>query len=81
MWLGSRTTPVMEMIRDGENGLLADFFEPDDFAEKAVRVLSDPASYRPLGRAAEQLIEERYSLSAVVPEMVRLYDDAVAAGV
>ena len=27
------------------------------------------------------MIEERYSLSAVLPEMVRLYEDAVAAGV
>src|SRR5204863_9663784 len=79
--LGSATPPVMEMIREGENGLLAEFFDPDDFADKAVRVLSDPAAFRPLGRAAEELIEQRYSLGAVLPEMVRLYEDAVAAGV
>jgi glycosyltransferase involved in cell wall biosynthesis len=78
--LGSATPPVMEMVREGETGLLADFFDPDDFAEKAVRVLSDPAAYRLLGRAAETMIEERYSLSAVLPEMVRLYEEAVAAG-
>jgi glycosyltransferase involved in cell wall biosynthesis len=76
--LGSATPPVMEMIRDGENGLLADFFDPDDFADKAVRVLADPAAHRPLGQAAERMIEERYSLDAVLPQMRRLYDDAVA---
>lgn len=79
--LGSATAPVMEMVRDGENGLLADFFDADAIADKAVRVLSDPAAYRPLGRAAEQMVEERYSLAAVLPQMRRLYADAVAAGV
>ena len=74
--LGSRTAPVMEMIIDGENGLLADFFSPEEFAEKALDALNDPAKYRPLGRAAERMIEERYSLEAVTPQMLKLYEDA-----
>ena len=78
--LGSATPPVMEMIRDGENGLLAAFFEPEDFADKAIRILSDPAAHRPLGRAAEQLIDQKYSLEAVLPQMVKLYADAAATG-
>jgi glycosyltransferase involved in cell wall biosynthesis len=78
--LGSATPPVMEMIRDGENGLLANFFDPDDFAAKAVLVLEDPVGHRPLGRAAEAMIEQHYSLEAVLPQMLRLYEDAIAAG-
>ena len=74
--LASDTSPVREMIQDGENGLLADFFSPDDFAEKALRVLSDPDAFRPLGRAAERMVEERYSLEAVLPQMLALYEDA-----
>lgn len=74
--LGSDTSPVREMIRDGENGLLADFFNPEDFADKACRVLADPDAYRPLGRAAERMVEERYSLDAVLPQMLQLYEDA-----
>jgi glycosyltransferase involved in cell wall biosynthesis len=76
--LGSRTPPVEEMIKDGENGLLADFFNPEDFADKAVKVLQDPAAFRPLGRAAEQMIVEQYSLEAVEPRMLKLYEDAIA---
>ena len=76
--LGSRTAPVAEMIRDGENGLLADFFSPEEFAAKAVAVLRDPGAYRPLGRAAEQMIVERYSLDAVLPRMLGLYETALA---
>jgi glycosyltransferase involved in cell wall biosynthesis len=74
--LGSDTGPVQEMIRHGENGLLANFFEPEDFANKAVEVLKDPAAFRPLGRAAEQMITEQYSLDALLPNMLQLYEDA-----
>jgi glycosyltransferase involved in cell wall biosynthesis len=74
--LASATEPVMEMIRDGENGMLADFFNPEDFAQKALRVLKDPAAFRSLGRAAEETISNRYSLEAVMPEMLKMYEDA-----
>lgn len=71
--LGSDTAPVREMIRDGETGLLADFFDVDQIARKAIAVLKDPQAHRPLGRAAEKWIEQRYSLQAVLPEMINLY--------
>lgn len=75
--LGSDTAPVREMIRDGENGLLADFFSPEEIAEKAVAVLRDPGKYRGLGRAAEEMIAGGYSLEAVVPEMVGMFEGVV----
>src|SRR5947209_4894671 len=77
--LGSNTAPVREMIREGENGLLADFFDADALANKAVRVLRDPAAYRPLGRAAEQMIESRYSVEAILPQMISMYEEALRA--
>ena len=76
--LGSATTPVKEMIRDGENGLLADFFDADALAAKAIEALRDPNAHRPLGRAAEQMIVEKYSLDAVLPRMLQLYERAAA---
>lgn len=75
--LGSATKPVMEMIRPGENGLLADFFNVEEFARKGVEVLKDPDAFRPLGRAAERMIAEHYSLEAVLPRMVDLYERTV----
>lgn len=74
--LGSATSPVKEMICDGENGLLADFFRPEEFADKAVAVLRNPDEYRPLGRAAEKMIQEKYSLEAVLPQMLQMYEEA-----
>lgn len=77
--LGSDTAPVREMIRHGENGLLADFFNIEDIAEKALSVLRDPAAARPMGRAAERMIAERYSLDVLVPEMVKFYEQTATA--
>ncbi|HEY7087482.1 MAG TPA: glycosyltransferase [Tepidisphaeraceae bacterium] len=74
--LGSATSPVKEMIQDGENGLLADFFKPEEFAEQAVRVLKNPDEFRPLGHAAEKMITDQYSLEAVLPQMLKMYDEA-----
>jgi glycosyltransferase involved in cell wall biosynthesis len=76
--LGSDTAPVREMLRDGHNGLLADFFDVDGLAEKAARVLRDPASYRALGHAAQKSITDQYSLDVTLPKMLDLYDRAIA---
>ncbi|HZN65017.1 MAG TPA: glycosyltransferase [Tepidisphaeraceae bacterium] len=75
--LGSATPPVVEMIRDGENGLLADFFDAEGLARKAVAVLRDPAEYRPLGRAAEEKVRLMYSTEAVIPQMLKMYESVV----
>jgi glycosyltransferase involved in cell wall biosynthesis len=75
--LGSRTAPVEEMIKDGENGLLADFFNAEQFAARALTVLRDPDAFRPLGAAAEKMIAERYGLDRVLPEMVGFYEDVI----
>lgn len=72
--LGSDTAPVREMIRDGANGLLCDLFDVEAIAARALSVLKDPAAFRPLGRAAEEMIVERYSVQAVLPQMVGMYE-------
>ncbi|HSZ54231.1 MAG TPA: glycosyltransferase [Tepidisphaeraceae bacterium] len=79
--LGSDTAPVREMIRDGENGMLADLFDVEQIAGKAVKALRDPAAFRPLGRGAEELIAQQYSVEAVLPQMIELYEQAAATPV
>jgi glycosyltransferase involved in cell wall biosynthesis len=75
--VGSSTSPVMEMIEDGKTGLLADFFDPADIAKKTLAVLRDIPGHRALGRRAEEMIREKYSLEAVLPAMLRLYEKAM----
>ena len=77
--LASQTAPVREMIRHNQNGLLADFFDLEALVDTSCRVLDAPADYKHLGRAGVEMIRERYGLDVCLPQMLKLYQDAVAA--
>lgn len=72
--LGSDTAPVREMITDGHNGLLADFFDPDAFARRAIEVLREPAAFREFGRRGGELIREQYALDVTLPRLQSLFE-------
>lgn len=77
--LGSDTAPVREVIEDGANGLLRDFFDVTALTDAALEVLDEPARFRHLGEAAERTIQERYSLGTVVPTLRSFYAE-IASG-
>jgi glycosyltransferase involved in cell wall biosynthesis len=74
--LASNTAPVQEMIVDGLNGLLVDFFDIERLASRADAVLNAPLDYRNLGQAAVQMIQSRFSLEVCIPRMIALYEEA-----
>lgn len=60
--LGSATAPVREVIRDGENGYLFDFFDREQLIEKALAALAlDDAQADVIRRNARHEIESRFS--------------------
>jgi glycosyltransferase involved in cell wall biosynthesis len=63
--VGSRTAPVEEVIRDGENGLLVDFFSPGEISERVVEALSNPGAYRLQRKNARRTILEKYDLQTI----------------
>ncbi len=73
--LASDTAPVREMIRPGENGLLADFFDVEGMAEAVERVLDRPEDYRHLGPAGVEMVRENYDLEVCLPRMLALYEE------
>jgi glycosyltransferase involved in cell wall biosynthesis len=76
--LASDVEPVREIIAPAVNGLTVPFFDDEALAEAALRVLADPAAYRPLGVAGRRLMEEKYSLEVAVPEL-RAYFERMAS--
>jgi glycosyltransferase involved in cell wall biosynthesis len=78
--LASDTAPVREVVVEGETGLLTDFFDHEALADRALEVLAAPRDFRHLGRAARQLVQERYSMDVVMPEMTTFYEDVARRG-
>ena len=58
--IGSDTAPVREVIEHGQNGLLVDFFKPQQIAETVCNVLANPQAYAHLRSAARQTVIDRY---------------------
>ncbi|PZW46120.1 hypothetical protein F469_01998 [Pseudomonas sp. URMO17WK12:I2] len=50
--IGSDTAPVREVIQDGHNGVLVDFFDSGQIAEKALLALTQPDRFQPLRQQA-----------------------------
>ena len=71
---------MRELIEDGKNGLLADFFDVDRLTELALNVLRAPQDYRHLGKAGAALIREKYSNEAVLPQFVEYFERQAKAG-
>ena len=76
--LASDTAPVREVVREGDTGLLTDFFDAEAMADRAGQVLDHPGDYAHLGRNAVELIRSSYSLDVCLPQMLHLYQDAAA---
>jgi glycosyltransferase involved in cell wall biosynthesis len=72
--LASDVAPVLEVIDPGRNGLVGPLFDVEGLAETALRVLADPAAFRPLGQAGRVLMEERYSIDVAVPELRHYFE-------
>jgi glycosyltransferase involved in cell wall biosynthesis len=60
--VGSDTPPVVEVLKDGENGRTVDFFSPADIAERVEELLEDPAQARRLGERARADAISKYDL-------------------
>ena len=58
--IGSDTAPVREVIEHGKNGLLVDFFSPQQLADTVCDVLANPQAHAHLRVAARQTVVERY---------------------
>jgi glycosyltransferase involved in cell wall biosynthesis len=72
--IGSRTAPVQEVIREGENGWLVDFFDHRELAQRLEAALDNGAEGQRLRRQARETVLERYALDRLLPQHLALLD-------
>lgn len=77
--VSSDTEPVREVIKDGKQGLLVDFFDVDQLAERIAEGLDNREKLQPLRDGARDVVLKNYSLKDTLPKHVRLLKE-VAAG-
>ena len=77
--IGSRTPPVEEVIKDGQNGLLVNFFSPEEIADRVDQTLDHPQRMAHIRRAARQTVLDHYALETCLRQQVQLIS-AVARG-
>jgi len=75
--VASRTAPVLEFIQDGVNGLLADFFSPQDIADRVEEVLEHPDQMATIREQARKTILERYDLAQLLPQHLQWIEQSV----
>jgi Ca2+-binding RTX toxin-like protein len=73
--LASDTAPAREVVRDGDNGLLTDFFDDGRLAERALAALADSGLRDQLGRAAVETIHRRYALEVTLPRLASFLEE------
>ena len=77
--VGSDTAPVREVIKDGENGVLVPFFEPEVLADRLDRVLQRPDDFLEQRKQARHTIVTQYGVEDILPRQRTLIED-VASG-
>lgn len=77
--LGSTTPPVMEVIRDGDNGLLTDFFDIPRLVDRIDYALSEPEQMDAVRGRARDTVLKHYDLKTVcLPRNLRMIEELIA---
>jgi len=82
LWKG---TPVVAsnvggiplQIKDGENGFLLDFADTQEFADKIVTLLKDPALAREMGRKGREHVKNKFLITRLLIDYLDLLADLV----
>lgn len=78
MIVASDTAPVREVIKDGVNGRLVDFFDYSALAGAMIDALANPQDYVHMRENARRLIVEKYDLNTVcLPKLIEFVESAV----
>ncbi len=77
--VASDTEPVREVIKDGKQGLLTDFFDTDLLAERLAEALDNREKLAHLRRGAREVVLKGYAHKDMLNKQIRLLKE-IAAG-
>lgn len=69
--VASDTAPVREVMKDGINGILVDFFRPDLLAETLDKACAEPRAYDQIREKARATVIAQYDLSSCLNHRLR----------
>jgi glycosyltransferase involved in cell wall biosynthesis len=72
--VGSATPPVEEVIEDGRNGWLVDFFDTVALADRLTTALARRNDCDRMRKAARQTVVDRYALTDCLQAQIGLLD-------
>jgi len=76
--VGSATAPVLEVLRDGENGITVDFFSHKQLANRIEAALGQRRDLNALRERARATAVKQFDLNGVLlPRWLALFDDLV----
>ncbi|MGB5636538.1 MAG: glycosyltransferase family 4 protein [Waterburya sp.] len=75
--VASDTAPVTEVIEDNVNGLLVNFFDPQQICDRAIEALDNPEKMAAIRTKARETILERYDLANLLPQHLQWVRDSV----
>ncbi len=77
--IASRTPPVEEVIRGGDNGILVDFFAPDEIAAAVIDAVKHGDALEDMRRRARASVLGRYDLATCLPRQLSFLRTVAAA--
>ncbi|MBF0215579.1 MAG: lipopolysaccharide heptosyltransferase II [Candidatus Omnitrophica bacterium] len=75
--VATRVGGVIESVKDGETGLIAEPSDPVDLAEKIIRVISSPETALSMVKNARANVEKEYSLERMLNLTISAYKNVL----
>jgi len=69
--------PVKEVIKDGINGMIADFSSPEKIADKIIACLEYPSFMKEVKQKAGKTVVEKYALKKALPQYLNIMNTLV----
>ncbi|MCK4608582.1 MAG: glycosyltransferase [Gammaproteobacteria bacterium] len=76
--VASSTQPVLEVVKNNENGFLIDFFSPEELADRIAEGLKHQKQLTPIRKAARETIVENYDLQQCLKQQLKFLTDLVS---